>query len=87
MEERIQALETELSQIKERNIRVERNKDWETSLTRKVSIAFLTYLTMVLVMAATGSVNPYINAIIPTLGFFISTLSLPVIRRSWERKR
>ena len=35
-------LEKEIEEIKKRNIRVEKDKAWETSFTRKVCIAILT---------------------------------------------
>ena len=40
-------LEKEIEEIKKRNIRVEKDKAWETSFTRKVCIAILTYIVVV----------------------------------------
>ena len=37
-------LEKEIKQIKDRNKRVELDKSWETSWTRKLTIMILTYL-------------------------------------------
>jgi hypothetical protein len=70
-------------QIENRNSRVEADKAWETSLTRKFSILILTYFSIGLFMTFINIENPWINAIIPTAGFFISTLSLPLLKKIW----
>ena len=49
--------EKEIKKIQERNKRVELDKAWETSKTRKISIAILTYLVMVLVMYSLNMSN------------------------------
>ena len=40
-------LEKEIEQIKERNKRVELDKKWETSWTRKICIMILTYIVVI----------------------------------------
>ena len=78
-------LEQELARINERNQRVESNKAWETSWLRLVSVVAVTYITMLLVFWVLGSAQPALDALVPTTGFFLSTLSLPLVRRLWER--
>jgi len=78
-------IEQEIKKIQERNKRVELDKAWETSKTRKVSIAVLTYLVMVLVMYSLKMDSPFIGAIIPTLGFTLSTFSLDFIKEFWKK--
>lgn len=87
MEKEIQELQHEIEQIKARNKRVERDKAWETSNTRKIIIAVLTYLVMSLFMISIGVQNPFINALVPTLGFTLSTISLEIMKDWWEKKR
>ena len=41
-------LEKEIIQIKERNKRVELDKKWETSWTRKICIMILTYIVLII---------------------------------------
>ena len=77
--------EKEIKKIQERNKRVELDKAWETSKTRKISIAILTYLVMVLVMYSLNMDNPCTGAIIPTLGFTLSTFSLDFIKEFWKK--
>ncbi len=76
-------LESEVKAIIERNKRVELEKAWETSKTRKFFIVLITYLLMCLTFHSIGVENFFMNAIIPTLGYFLSTLSLPVFKDCW----
>ena len=79
--------EEEIKKIQARNRKVELDKAWETSTTRKVSVAVLTYLVMVLVMFSLKMESPFIGAIIPTLGFTLSTFSLDFIKEFWKKFR
>jgi len=79
-------IENEIKAIKERNKRVEANKAWEVSKTRKVLIAIFTYILIVLFFWFAGLTNPFVNAIVPTVGFVLSTLSLPYFKNYWVRK-
>ncbi|MFA5125742.1 MAG: hypothetical protein WC462_01940 [archaeon] len=76
----------EINAIKERNARVEADKAWEVSLTRKIVIAILTYLVIVLFFLVANLPNPFVNAIVPTAGFAISTLSLPFFKNFWIKR-
>ncbi len=87
MEKEIQELQKEIELIKSRNKRVEADKAWETSNARKIIIAVLTYLVMSLFMLSIGVPNPLINAIVPTLGFLLSTVSVGILKNWWEKKR
>lgn len=80
-------LEAHIDEILERNRRVELHKSWETSRTRLICVTLITYVTMALVFAVLGSTRPLLDGLIPTTGFFLSTLSLPFVRTLWERWR
>lgn len=81
-------LEKEIELIKERNKRVEKDKAWETSWTRKVCIAILTYLVVVSYnYGITKFDNIFLSSLVPVMGFLLSTLSLKLIRNLWEQKR
>ena len=86
MNQELEELKKSIKEIQDRNKRVELDKAWETSNTRKVSVALLTYLVMTLFMWSLGTDKPYINAIIPTLGFILSTFSLPFIKSLWIKQ-
>lgn len=79
-------IEEEIEKIKFRNKKVETDKAWETSCTRKVIIAFATYIVMICVMYVLKMENPFISAIIPTLGFILSTISANLVKKFWIKK-
>lgn len=83
IEDRAVVLEAEIRLITERNKRVELDKAWETSLTRRLSIVLLTYATTLLVFYLIGVKDYLLNAITPTLGYFLSTYSMPFVKRLW----
>jgi preprotein translocase subunit SecF len=86
--EELQELKNEIEKIKERNARVEADKAWETSFSRKVLIAVLTYIVIVLFFLVADLQRPFVSAIIPTIGFILSTLSIPFFKKIWvERKK
>jgi hypothetical protein len=80
-----QKIEKRLSALEQRNKRVELDKRWETSLTRKFLIAVFTYVSVVLYFFAVEVDRPFLSAIVPTVGFLLSTLYLPFFRKLWER--
>jgi len=82
-DERIRNLEIEIQALKERNQRVESEKAWETSYVRTFSIALVTYVIAAVVLSVIGVENYLLAALMPTLGYMLSTLSLPVVRRWW----
>jgi len=83
---RINNIENDIKTLKARNQRVEAGKAWETSYTRRSFIALFTYLSLALYMWAIDIERPWLNAIIPTVGFLFSTLSLPLIKRKWLKR-
>jgi hypothetical protein len=86
-DERLSKIEACISSIIERNHKVEIEKAWEISKTRIISIVILTYALMTLIFSIIGVENYFINAIIPTLGYFLSTQSLPLIKKKWLSRK
>jgi len=82
---KLKQLEERISLIERRNRNVEKDKAWETSLTRKILLVLFTYLTLAIYFKFVLLINPWLNAIVPTLGFYLSTLTLPFFRKIWER--
>lgn len=82
----LQQVKNEIEALKQRNQRVDKDKAWETSWTRKISIAILTYIVIVIFFLAADFSKPYINAIVPTIGFLLSTLSVGSIKNFWLKK-
>ena len=80
--------EKEINEIKERNKRVETDKAWETSWVRRICICVLTYLVVVLYSWIISQIsNVWLSSIVPVIGFTLSTLSLKLVRKIWEKKR
>lgn len=80
-------LKQEIAALNQRNAKVELDKKWETSVTRRVLLILFTYFAVALYFFAIGIQNPWINAVVPSMGFLLSTLSLPLFRKIWEKKR
>jgi hypothetical protein len=78
----------EIEAIKARNKRVETDKAWETSWTRRICIMVLTYVVVVLYSMTIAQIsNVWLSSLVPVMGFTLSTLSLRLIRKLWEKKR
>ena len=80
-------LEKTIEDILERNKRVELDKKWETSTTRKVCIAVLTYIVVIIYsFLISKTSNIFLSSLVPVMGFLLSTLSLKAVRKIWEKK-
>jgi hypothetical protein len=80
-------LEERIKQIEERNKRVELDKKWETSYTRKICIMILTYIVVIIYSYLVRNYdNILLSSLVPVIGFGLSTLSLKIIRKIWETK-
>lgn len=74
-----------VSAIEERNKRVETDKAWETSLARKALLIIFTYLAIGFYLQAIEVERPWLNAIVPSLAFLLSTLTLPFFKNLWQK--
>jgi len=79
-------LESEINTIKERNKRVEKDKAWETSWTRRILIFVLTYLVVVVFFYFADLPKPFLNSIVPALAFLLSTLTLSFFKKMWLKQ-
>lgn len=77
------SIEQRINRIEERNNRVEADKAWETSWLRKVLIILFTYLSIALYLKFIVGIDPWINAVVPSIGFLLSTLTLPYFKKWW----
>ncbi|RJP45938.1 hypothetical protein C4587_00075 [Candidatus Parcubacteria bacterium] len=79
-------LENRIHEIEERNAKVEFDKAWETSWTRRSLLVLFTYLAVGTYLWAIGVLRPWINAIVPAAAFLISTLTMPFFRKLWLKR-
>ena len=82
----LESLTKDVEQIKERNRKVELDKKWEISLTRRFLLVSFTYLSIGLYMNFINIKNAWLNAIVPSIGFLLSTLTLPFFKKCWIKR-
>ncbi|MBU0981523.1 hypothetical protein KKC94_02415 [Patescibacteria group bacterium] len=83
----LESLQKEIDEIKARNKKVEADKAWETSIVRKVLVMGLTYIVIASFFVVADLAKPFVNAIVPSAAFLLSTLTVPVVKRVWINKR
>ncbi len=83
----LKEIENEIKNIKERNIKVELDKAWEISTARVVVLTITTYILASLLLLVIKNSNPFINALVPTLGYFLSFQTLPFIKKWWIKNK
>ena len=80
-------IEKEINDIKIRNKRVELDKRWEISMTRRICIMILTYIVVIIYSYVISEFdNIFLSSLVPVIGFTLSTLSLKVVRKIWQNK-
>lgn len=69
-------LENEINNIKIRNKRVELDKKWETSWTRKICICILTYIVVIIYSyVIRNSDNIFLSSLVPVIRiYFINSI-------------
>lgn len=77
---------SELDTIRERNARVEADKAWEVSWTRRIIIAGGTYLVVCVYLTILGVQGAMLHALVPPGAYLLSTLTLPVCKRIWLQR-
>ena len=81
-------LEERIDKIEKRNKRVETDKAWETSWTRRICIMILTYIIVIIYSYFIKKYdNILLSSLVPVIGFTLSTLSIKIVRKIWEEKR
>lgn len=78
-------LKRRIEKIEMRNKKVEEDKAWETSWTRRFLLILFTYLAIGLYLNTIKVTNPWLNAIVPAVGFLLSTLTLTFFKSFWAK--
>lgn len=81
------SIEERVKVIEQRNKRVEDDKAWETSLLRRLLIAVITYILVGFYLIWLDVARPWLNAIVPVVGFLLSTLVLQWAKKIWLERR
>jgi len=85
--DRLQKLEKRIEEIEARNKKVETDKYWGTSYTRRILLIIFTYLSIGFYLNAIKVANPWLNAIVPSVGFLLSTLTFPFFKNHWLKRK
>lgn len=80
-------LAKEIDSIKERNRRVEADKAWETSGVRTTFIAVSTFLLLYIFFRLIDSEAPFLNSLISTIAYLLSTFSYGQLKSWWLKRR
>lgn len=73
--------------IEKRNKKVEADKAWETSWTRRICIMILAYIVVITYSyVIRKSDNIFLSSLVPVIGFTLSTMSLNLVRKIWEKQ-
>ena len=83
----METIEQEILAIKQRNQKVELDKKWETSWTRRLAIAVLTYIVALAWLLMIREHLAALKAFVPMAGYILSTLSLPVVKQAWAGRQ
>lgn len=81
------ALESRVARIEARNRSVELDKAWETSWARRLLLTFFTYIALGIYMWAIDISRPFLNSIVPAVGFMISTFTMPWLKSKWTERQ
>lgn len=80
-------IEQRIKGIEDRNRKVEADKAWETSWTRRGLLVLFTYLAIGAYMRGIDIDRPWLNAVIPAVAFMLSTLTMPLFKKIWFNNR
>jgi hypothetical protein len=80
------SIEKRLAAIEERNQKVAADKAWETSWVRRISIMVLTYAVVAFYLYYVVGIDPWINALVPVIGFLLSTLTISFVKTKWIQR-
>lgn len=83
----LKELANKISSMDHRNRIRDYSKEFEGSLMRIIMIMVLTYAILSVYMLLAGLDRPWISAIVPTVGFQLSTVSLPSIKNCYVEHR
>ncbi|HEY4498911.1 MAG TPA: hypothetical protein VJH94_02485 [Candidatus Paceibacterota bacterium] len=56
-------------------------------MTRRGLLALFTYLAISIYLSTIAIPHPWLNAIVPTIGFLLSTLTMPYFKKMWLSQR
>jgi hypothetical protein len=80
-------LQSRIEKLEARNIRVEADKAWETSWMRRLTVMVMTYLVVAFYLRYVVHISPWVNALVPVIGFTFSTFTLSILKKEYVQRR
>ena len=81
-------IEKEINSIKRRNRRVELDKAWETSLTRRICICILTYIVVVIYSYIVRNYdNIFLSSLVPVIRIYIIYIFFKINKKDLGKKQ
>lgn len=78
-------LENKIQEIIARNKRVELDKRWETSSTRRLFLAILTFIAAYIFLQIIKVENAVYGAMVPTGAFLLQQMTISPLKKIWEK--
>ncbi len=72
--------------LKEKNKKIEADKAWETSTTRRAIIAGTTYLIVAMWLSMIGVEHYILHALVPVIAYGVTIAGLPFMKKYWLQK-
>lgn len=85
LDERVSHLEETVERIRLSGKYSNLQKNWENSRIRVITVAVSMYVLTLTFMLILQVQNPIVSALLPTVGYMLSTNSIPLVRRIWVR--
>ena len=84
----LKEIEQEISNIKTRNKRVELDKDWETSATRKICICILTYMVVIIYSYIVRNYdNIFLSSLVPVIRIYCINTIIKVCQKNMGKQK
>ena len=83
----LKGLAKRVKNIEDRNKKVELDKAWEVSYIRRFILVAFTYVSIGFYLQAIGVGQAWLHAIVPSIAFMLSTLTMPFFKKMWIRNK
>ena len=80
-------LEKRIAAIEARNKKVEFDKAWEVSWTRRIFIMAIIYATIGVYLHFVVHISPWINGLVPVIGYMLSTITIERLKKWWIKNQ
>lgn len=83
----IEKLEKDVFKLSSKVKKIQNEKEWHTSIVKKLTHSFITYLFTVSLLYSINYDDYLVDALIPTAVFFVAQFVTPVVKSLWIRRK